>query len=170
MSEHFERAWKTILSSPSMYRKGFKAGVEAVHGLRLGSFSKVVILGVGGSGIVGDVVASLKEPGCEAEVLPIKDIKAPHRCGPETLVIAVSYSGNTAETLHAAVDSLNKRAKVVGVSTGGRLTSFLESRGFSVVRVSEGYEPRYAVPEMVGAVYGLLSSVSGFQPEAFEKA
>lgn len=169
MDELIGKAWRYVLSSPEMYRRGLENGLR-LAGPWAEGFRKVLILGVGGSGMVGDIVASLRQPEGVLTVQYVKDAKTPASTGPDTLTVAVSYSGNTAETLQAAVDALSKGATVVGVSSGGRLTSFLQSRGLRVVGVSEGLEPRYAVPEMVGVVYGILSAFQGFSQEVFLEA
>ncbi|MEM2555692.1 MAG: SIS domain-containing protein [Candidatus Caldarchaeum sp.] len=168
--EIFQQAWQTTLNSPNMYLEGFRKGVEAASELGLSGFRKLLLLGVGGSGIVGDIVAALKEPSTQIIVHSHKDITAPAWVGPDTLAVAVSYSGNTAETLMSSLDALSKGARLVAVSSGGRLTKVLSSKGVVVVRVSEGFEPRYAVPEMVGAAYGMLTGLDGFPASSFQKA
>ncbi|MEM2237192.1 MAG: SIS domain-containing protein [Candidatus Caldarchaeum sp.] len=170
MEDVYQQAWHTVLSSPKMYVEGFRKGVEALSFLGLKPFKKLLLLGVGGSGIVGDIVAALKEPSSELFVHTLKDFRTPQWVGSDTLAVAVSYSGNTAETVLASLDALSKGAQVVGVSSGGRLTEIFTSKGVSVVEVSQGLQPRYAVPEMVGAVYGILSCAEGFPASSFKKA
>ncbi|MEM4294235.1 MAG: SIS domain-containing protein [Candidatus Caldarchaeum sp.] len=169
LNKLIDKAWRSVLSSPEMYRRGLERGSGAAWS-GVEGFQRVLILGVGGSGMVGDIVSSLRQPESALKVQDVKDVKTPPWTGPDTLAVAVSYSGNTAETLQAAVDALSKGATVVGVSSGGRLTSFLHSKGLKVVEVSEGLEPRYAVPEMVGVVYGILSAFRDFSREVFMDA
>ncbi len=169
LEDVFAKAWATVLRSPEMYMDGFKNGFEA-SSLITRPFRRVLVLGVGGSAIVGDIVSALKAEEAETEVITVRGLRTPHRLDSDTLVVAVSYSGETAETVNASIDALSKGATVMGISAGGRLTSFLTSKGALVVRVSEGLTPRYAVPEMVGALYGLLSNLKGFSGQHFLKA
>ncbi|MCX8201905.1 MAG: hypothetical protein N3H84_07380, partial [Candidatus Caldarchaeum sp.] len=152
-----------------MYRRGLKVGVEFSHTLAPSEYERVLIIGMGGSGIVGEIVSSLAEKSA-TQVETFKTIKLPQRLGRNVLVIAVSYSGDTAETNWAFFDAFSRDAKVVGVSTGGRLTTAMKMRGLPVLPVTSGLQPRFAVPEMVGIVYGILSRFEGFSEKLFMKS
>ena len=62
----------------------------------------VVVLGIGGSGIVGDVMLSVAGPFMATPVVVCKSYEPPSFAGPTTLCVAVSYSGDTEETIEAA--------------------------------------------------------------------
>ncbi|MEM2132151.1 MAG: SIS domain-containing protein [Candidatus Caldarchaeum sp.] len=168
--ESFEKAWRMALNSPTMYREGFRKGETHSNSLNPAYVRRIFIAGVGGSGIVGDIISAIKEPNSPPPVETLKTFRLPGYVGPDTLLIPVSYSGDTVETSWAFIDGFSKSVSVVGVSSGGRLTSLMETRGLRVVRVSEGLQPRYAVPEMVGAVYGLLTGFEAFSREKFLQA
>ena len=159
-SDPYESALKQVVNSPNMYREGVRRGLDAE--IRCEGVKRVMVVGVGGSGIVGDIVAALLEG---YEVFVHKGFDIPGYVGRETLMLAVSYSGETAETLRAVSQALGRGMNVVGVSTGGRLLNLLGWR--NVVSVSTGFEPRFAVPEMTGVVYGLLCRVYGIDAGSF---
>lgn len=169
INQNFSTAWTTALSSPELYRRGLETGLKFSESFRPHILRKVLIVGVGGSGIVGDVVSALKESTSNIEVASVKSIRTPAYTGPDTAVIAVSYSGETAETNWAALDALSKNAFLAVVSSGGRLTTSMRARGVYIVPVTAGMQPRFAMPEMVGAVYGLLASTSGFPEHVFRQ-
>ncbi|MGH2778412.1 MAG: SIS domain-containing protein, partial [Actinomycetota bacterium] len=81
----------------------------------------VVVLGMGGSGISGDVVQAIVEPRLG---VPLRTIKGygplPEWIGRNSLVFAVSYSGETEETLEAFEEAHHRGARAVAVSSGGR--------------------------------------------------
>jgi len=103
----------------------------------------VVVLGMGGSGISGDVVQVLVEPRLG---VPWRTIKGygplPEWIGRNTLVFVVSYSGNTEETLAAFDEIHNRGARPVVVSSGGRLVELAASYGVAQVKIPGGLQPR----------------------------
>lgn len=162
-----QKAWKNVLDSATMYRKGFEAGVRFYAVPRTERFRKILVLGMGGSGIVGDIISNLKAPSSSVIFETVKNLRVPAYVGPDVLVIAISYSGDTTETNLAFIDAFSRGAELVGVSSGGRLSSSMRIRGLKVLEISAGFQPRFAVPEMVGAVYGLLLGFDGFHGRAF---
>nr|BAJ49722.1 mannose-6-phosphate isomerase / glucose-6-phosphate isomerase [Candidatus Caldarchaeum subterraneum] len=170
VEEGCEKAWRMVLSSPTMYREGFSKGETHSNTVNPAYVRRIFIAGVGGSGIVGDIISAIRDHNLPPPVETLKTFRLPGYTGPDTLLIPVSYSGDTVETSWAFVDGFSKSVAVVGVSSGGRLTSLMEVRRLRVVKVSEGLQPRYAVPEMVGAVYGLLTGFEAFPREKFLQA
>ena len=74
-----------------------------------------------------------------------RDYHLPPYLSPDSLVIASSYSGNTEETVAAFEEALERGAKVVAVTTGGRLLQLAERAGVPVFRVDYEGEPRTAL-------------------------
>src|SRR6516165_6867362 len=91
------------------------------------SVEQVVIIGMGGSGMAGDVVAAVAAPMLAVPVLVVKSYECPAFVDSGSLVFAVSASGNTEETLQAATDAASAGATMVVVSGGGKLA---ESAGW----------------------------------------
>lgn len=81
----------------------------------------VVILGMGGSGIAGDVVQAVAAPFMPVPVTVVKGYESPSFVGDGTLCIAISYSGNTEETVEAAQEAAAAGARMVVLSRGGAL-------------------------------------------------
>ena len=81
----------------------------------------VVALGMGGSGVAGDIVAALASPQMPVPVTVAKGYECPAFVGPSTLVVAVSFSGNTEETLEAVTAAHQAGASIIAVTSGGRL-------------------------------------------------
>lgn len=90
----------------------------AVDGSRI---ANVVVIGMGGSGVAGDIVSALAAPLMPVPVAVAKGYECPAFVGPTTLAIAVSFSGNTEETLATATTAHDAGASVVAVTSGGRL-------------------------------------------------
>jgi glucose/mannose-6-phosphate isomerase len=88
----------------------------------------IVVAGMGGSTLGAHLLKSVfgKNIKCSFEI--INDYSVPNYVGPETLVIASSYSGNTEETLAAAQDALRKKAKVIVIAAGGKLKEWAKAK------------------------------------------
>lgn len=126
-----------------------------------GDFSSIVVLGMGGSGIVGDYVAVLSGEYGGLPVVVSKSHRAPRFIDGKTLAVMVSYSGNTLETLLAMEKVLGRAGGLVVVSSDGRLEKIAEEKGLPFVRVIRGIAPRTGLPHMLYGVLGVLDA-SGY--------
>ncbi|MBO0713109.1 MAG: bifunctional phosphoglucose/phosphomannose isomerase [Acidimicrobiales bacterium] len=95
----------------------------------------VVVAGMGGSGVAGDVLAATAGPALPVPVVVVKSYTLPAFVGPATVVLAVSFSGDTEETLETASQALERGASLVAVTKGGRLAALAERGGAAVVPV-----------------------------------
>ncbi len=105
----------------------------------------VVVAGVGGSAIGGELMGDLISKNGSPLVTVCRDYRLPPDLGPDSLVIASSYSGNTEETIAAFQDAIQRGAKVVVVTTGGRLLQLARSEGVPVFLIDYRGEPRTAL-------------------------
>lgn len=87
----------------------------------------VLVLGMGGSGIAGDVLAAVGGPFVPVPIVVAKGYAPPSFVGPGTLCFAVSFSGDTEETLEAAQAAAAAGARMVVVSAGGELGALAPS-------------------------------------------
>jgi glucose/mannose-6-phosphate isomerase len=88
----------------------------------------VVVSGMGGSAVAGDFLARLCEGSSSVPFLVSRGYGIPESVGRNTLFIASSHSGNTEETLQAAEAALERDARVLCITTGGRLQSWARER------------------------------------------
>jgi glucose/mannose-6-phosphate isomerase len=124
----------------------------------------VVVLGMGGSGIAGDVLSAVAGPGCLVPILSHRAHGLPLWVGAADLVIAVSCSGTTEETLSGLEDAVRRGCRLLVVGAAGSPLEALASRGRAVfVPVGQGRQPRATVfalstPLIIAAdALGLLS-------------
>lgn len=75
----------------------------------------LVVAGMGGSGVSGDVLAAVVGPGCPVPVVAHRGYGLPGWVGAADLVAAVSCSGRTAETLSAAEEAVRRGARLLCV-------------------------------------------------------
>jgi glucose/mannose-6-phosphate isomerase len=126
-----QKAWQDTMSFnlPPEYKK----------------IDRVIILGVGGSAIGGDLVRSLAESEARIPVLVQRDYSLPAYVDDRTLVIASSYSGNTEETLTAFDKALKTGARKLAMTTGGKLGAIAEEKNIPVFKIDYKAQPRAAL-------------------------
>ena len=106
---------------------------------------KVVILGMGGSAIGGDLARSLLSEGGKTIIFINREYDLPSFVDDRTLVIASSYSGNTEETLSAFTQALNTGCKKLAATTGGTLESIAKEYHVPVFTITHVSPPRAAL-------------------------
>ena len=99
----------------------------------------VFISGLGGSGIGGNFVQELARAECKVPIFVGKGYHAPRWVNKNTLAICSSYSGNTEETLSTFEQLLSTGAKIVCVSSGGKLLELAQQHGLDAVRLTGGW-------------------------------
>lgn len=118
--------------------------------------TSIVVMGMGGSGIAGDVVAATLAD-APIPIIVSKGYECPGFVGPTTLVIAVSFSGNTDETLHAVADAARRGASIVAVCAGGALAGLATEIGAPVLPVDGSIPmPRAAIGALSASILLLL--------------
>jgi glucose/mannose-6-phosphate isomerase len=106
---------------------------------------KVVILGMGGSAIGGDLIKSLVISEAKIPVIVHRDYGLPAFVDEKTLLIASSYSGNTEETLSGFEPALKTKAKKIAMTTGGKLQQMAEANNIPVFKIEYKAQPRAAL-------------------------
>jgi glucose/mannose-6-phosphate isomerase len=121
--------------------------------------TSIAVLGMGGSGISGDVLAAAASGDLCLPVSVHKQIRTPAYIGPRTLVFAVSYSGDTEETVSMTRGALEAGAQVVAVSSGGELARMAADAGAVHVPCPTGYMPRAAIGTLIAPILGTLGAI-----------
>ncbi|MDA8226990.1 MAG: bifunctional phosphoglucose/phosphomannose isomerase [Desulfitobacterium hafniense] len=106
--------------------------------------TSVVVTGLGGSAIGGDLLRVYVADKAELPVLVNRDYILPKFVGSQTLVIATSFSGNTEETISAYRQAVQAGARIIVITGGGKLKDLAVQDGVPVVTVPGGIQPRAA--------------------------
>jgi glucose/mannose-6-phosphate isomerase len=134
-----------VLSFPRHMEDAWNIGRDFAAGIEAGQYKQVIVCGMGGSAIGGDMLRSFFGDRLGAPLLSCRDYHVPAYVGPDAFVVISSYSGNTGETL-SAYDSLRGRgAMIVAVSTGGKLEEACKADGVPFCRIPGGMAPRAAI-------------------------
>jgi len=118
--------------------------------------NNVVVAAVGGSAIQGDLIRNWTEDEMAIPLEVCRDSTLPPYADRRTLVIAVSYSGDTQETLSQVIEACEKRCKVFSVTSGGQLAMISKKLGVPTVKVRSGLVPRAALPHLLTSTAYIL--------------
>lgn len=148
--------------------------------------SGIMVTGLGGSAIGGDLLRVYVSGKSRVPVVVNRDYVLPEFVSDRTLVFAVSYSGNTEETLSAYAQARKKQAKIIALTTGGRLKEMAQQDGVPVITIPGGISPRAAtgylfiptvvtlaklgmIPDVTGEIGELITNLEGLR-EKFKPA
>jgi len=122
-----------------------------------GDVRNVVVMGMGGSAIGGDLVRAFAASRSSVPISVVREYDCPHYVGRETLAIASSYSGNTEETLAAFGEALERGAKGLVIGTGGQLAELARRSGLPIIQFAYRSQPRAAVGYSIVCLAGALA-------------
>ena len=106
------------------------------------TFQNVVVCGLGGSGIGGNIVRDIVYNESALPLFSVKNYDIPNFINSDTLVIVSSYSGNTEETLSALKKCIQKNAEIAIITSGGKLKSFAQKNNLNHILVPGNHPPR----------------------------
>lgn len=149
-----------ILSFPKQLEEAWELGA-AISGdaVDMESIRFVVVCGMGGSAIGGDLLRTYAEPTAPLPIAVVRDYDLPSWVDDETLVISSSYSGNTEETLSTFEQAIDRGATVIGVTSGGRLAARCSEEGCPLITIPGGLQPRAALGYSFGVLLRLASTL-----------
>ena len=126
----------------------------------LKNIDHVVFAGMGGSGAIGDVFASILSKK-DIHVTVVKGYLLPKTVNENTLVVCTSISGNTDETLTVLQNSKKSDAKFVGLSSGGLMEDYCEKNSVDYYKIEKEHSPRAS---FIGFLYSALNILEPIIP------
>lgn len=134
-----------LANFPNQLEEAFIIGSNINPPEELKTVNKIIITGLGGSAVGGDLLRSYLQYEIKIPVSVNRNYLLPAYADENTLVIASSYSGGTEETISAYEDAKSKGCKILVISSGGRLSLMAENDGYYVIKIPKGYQPRCAL-------------------------
>jgi len=162
-----------IRELPQQCLKAWQQALDLKLPRSYSNIDRVVILGMGGSAIGGDLLNSLASLESRTPISVCRDYNLPHYVDARTLVIASSYSGMTEETLSAFDQALATPAKKLVITTGGKLKAIAEQNKIPVLTIDYKAPPRAALAHSFVPLLGIcqkLGIVSDKSKEVAEMA
>ena len=126
----------------------------------LKNIDHMVFAGMGGSGAIGDVFASILSK-MDIHVTVVKGYLLPKTVNENTLVVCTSISGNTDETLTVLQNSNKSDAKFVGLSSGGLMEDYCEKNSVDYYKIEKEHSPRAS---FIGFLYSTLNILEPIIP------
>ncbi len=130
--------------------------------------NNIVIVGMGGSGIPGDYINTLYYSECSVPIIVHKNYGLPPFANQNTLVLAVSYSGTTEETIDAFQEALRNDCKIVGISGGDKLLEMLKAKNLPYYAPPSGFTTRACLGYLLFPLIKILEKL-GFINEQKER-
>ena len=158
-----------LQTAPEQLASAHESAAVATDGVALpmvGDVDHIVFCGMGGSGIVGDIVATVGSGSLPVPVTVLKQFRTPAYIGPRSLVFAVSCSGDTEETVGLAAAAADVGAPLITIAGGGALAALGRERAVLHLPVTTAVPgPRFALGAMVAPALVCLFR-AGMMPEA----
>jgi len=156
-----------ILDLPNQLKAAVKLASEFFLPEDYRDVKNVVFLGMGGSAIGGDLTRAYLAEYAKVPIEVARDFNLPACVDSSTLVIAVSYSGNTEEVLAAYSTAKEKGAKLIALTKGGKLAEMAKADGIPLFQFEYDSQPRAALGYLFAPLVvileklGLAVSISG---------
>ncbi len=121
-----------------------KLGWELGEGIKVdGNIENIFVLGMGGSALGGELIKSFLSDS-KIPMFVVKDYKIPKYLTTDSLVFAVSYSGNTEETIAAYREAAKKTKKLIVVAAGAKLEELAKANKHIFIKLPGGLQPRFS--------------------------
>lgn len=138
--------YDVIYNFPSQFEDALKRTKETkLPGWERKLIRNIVVAGLGGSAIGGDLVRSYLAEKIDIPFLICRNYALPNFVDSSSLVFVSSYSGNTEETLSAFEDAMQRKAKIICMTSNGKVEEISSKRKIPFVHLPKGYQPRAAL-------------------------
>ncbi len=135
--------YQLIKDFPEQLTKALEIGESSGFQSNSGRVIKnVVVSGLGGSGIGGNILSELLRESLQVPVIVSKSYFLPAFIDDSTLLILTSYSGNTEETISCANQAISQGIKPVCITSGGKLEELALANSFDLIKIPSGFPPR----------------------------
>ena len=134
-----------------------KTDLETSEGFSSVDYERILIVGMGGSGVAGDVLKLIlnKHTNIDVEVRKTYNLTK-NLIAARPFCLFISYSGNTEETVSVAKDAINQNLEWAAISSGGELLELATKHNKKFIKVPDGLQPRAAFGLMTKAVINFL--------------
>lgn len=152
----------TLESTDKLIEQGKQIWLEAdnlVFPAKYYQIENIAICGMGGSSLPAHILTSVFQTKVPVQI--IEGYSLPAWCGPKTLVILSSYSGDTEETLSCAVHAEENQCVITGITTGGNLQKFFKGGDYPYLLIDPKNNPSQAPRLGLGyGIFGILKILS----------
>lgn len=146
---------KSLYKFPEMMKEALEKEIEFNIEIKP---KNIVIAGMGGSAISGDIIIDLIKDKIEIPIEVCKDYKLPNFINDESLVILISYSGNTEETISCFKQAINKNGNVICITSNGILEHLCKRKNIKFIKIPQNLKPRASFPYLFISLLKIIDS------------
>ena len=147
--------YKIYDSWPQIAKESFDSKLDPVD---FKEINHIVFSGMGGSGAIGDLCSSILSK-TDIHVNVVKGYLLPKTVNNNTLVVGISVSGNTVETLTTLESASKSDCKKIAFSSGGKIESFCSNNQIEYRKIPMLHSPRASFVSFVYSIIKVLNSV-----------
>lgn len=145
------------------FPKEFRAGLEFSSGIKVvGKVDKIVVSGMGGSSFPAVICKTYLEDSINKIPFEIsRDYSIRTNLTEKSLVIIISYSGNTEEVISSLQDALNSNSKIIVITTGGRLLDIAIQNKIPYIKVIDALpsgQESLSTGYFIGCILGVMEN------------
>lgn len=142
------------------FPKQFRAGIELAKNVKArGRFDAVLICGMGGSALPGDILSAwLRAYEIALPLYIHRNYGLPHHVDEKYLIICISYSGNTEETLSSFEEARSRGFKIIGIGSNGKLAKLCKKYNIPMAIIPKSLQPRVALGFQFAALMKILAN------------
>ena len=156
-----EKMYKIYDQWPKIALNSFESNQKSID---FDNVKHIVFAGMGGSGAIGDIFSSILSKS-KIHVNIVKGYLLPTTVNSETLVVIISVSGNTEESLAIAESAYKKKCKIIGFSSGGKLLEFCKKNKIEHRIVTKYQSPRASFTSYFYTMLKVLHSLLNINQE-----
>lgn len=140
------------------FPKQFRVGIEIAEKIKVSrNFNRIIICGMGGSALSADILKIwLEFYKIKCPIIVHRNYNLPYWVSEQDLIVCVSYSGNTEETLSAFEEAQKRKNRIIAITTGGQLAILCEKYKIPVAIMPAGLPPRMALGIQFAALIKIL--------------
>jgi glucose/mannose-6-phosphate isomerase len=152
-----EKMYETYDKWPEIAEESFHSEQEK---LNFANINHIVFAGMGGSGSIGDVFASILSK-TNIHVSVVKGYLLPNTVDKNSLVVVTSISGNTIETLTILHTAKEKNCRIIATSSGGKMENYCKKNNIDFRKIKKNHSPRASFSGFLYSLIKILSSLIG---------
>jgi len=149
--------YKVYNEWPKIAKDSFNLNIQNI---KIKKIDHIVFAGMGGSGAIGDVFASILSK-TTIHTTVVKGYTLPKTVNKKTLVVIISVSGNTKETFEILKLANKTNCKIIAFSSGGKIEKFCNLNNLEYRKIGKNHSPRASFPIFL---YGILKVLKPILP------
>ena len=143
---------------PDQCRDAIEIG-ERFESPAIAKLDKIIVCGMGGSAMAGEIARRFSQ-------IPLfvnRSYSLPPFADERTLLVAISYSGNTEETLSALDQGIGRAIPALCISSGGRMEEIARTHRIPFLKIPSGYQPRAAIGYLAIPLLEVMSRIGALK-------